>query len=90
MSITFKFCESLYCTPITYIILYINYISTLNCGRKIRIKKKSSDLKYSAQAGAGVHVPETQGCLNTQLWFGITFYIRVLGPVHTHKKCDFL
>ena len=25
--ITFKICKSLYCTPITYIMLYINYIS---------------------------------------------------------------
>ena len=28
-SITFKICESLYCTPVTYIILYISYTSIL-------------------------------------------------------------
>ena len=26
-SISFKNCESLYCTPLTYLILYINYTS---------------------------------------------------------------
>ena len=26
-SIMFKYCESVYCLPVTYIILYINYMS---------------------------------------------------------------
>ena len=34
-SITFKNCESLYCTFVIYIILYINYTAIL----KIKIKK---------------------------------------------------
>ena len=36
-SITFKTCDSLCCTPVTYIILYINYTSVI---KTLNLKKR--------------------------------------------------
>ena len=39
-SVTFKNCESLCCTPVTYIILYIKYTSIYKKLKKKKKKKK--------------------------------------------------
>ena len=44
-SINFNKCESLYCTPVTYIILYINYTSKNNHIFKIMMKEKRKNNK---------------------------------------------
>ena len=40
-SMTFKNCESLYCTPITYIILYINYTSVKKKGKYLEVNNSA-------------------------------------------------
>ena len=45
LSMTFKNCESLYCTPVTYIILYINY----NSIKKLKEEKNSKFKKKKKQ-----------------------------------------
>ena len=49
LSVTFKNCESLYCTPVTYIILYINYNSIKNSRKKKNSKFKKTNEQTNSQ-----------------------------------------